>query len=168
MDDELRAELLARRDEDQRIRNEARQAGPNRPSREALTEMRRIDAANSLWLTELTERIGWPGRSLVGEDGANAAWLLAQHADLGDQRRFIKLLRAAVEAGQASARDLAYLEDRVRVFSGQPQLYGTQFRYDQGELKPEPIEDPEHLDERRAAVGLGPFAEYEARMRRRR
>ena len=71
-----------------------------------------------------------------------------------------------MEAGEASARDQAYLEDRVRIFSGQPQLYGTQFMYDKDELKPQPIEDPEHLDERRAAVGLGPFAEYEALMRR--
>jgi hypothetical protein len=45
--------------------------------------------------------------------------------------------------------------------------HGTQFTYDKDELKPQPIEDPEHLDERRAAVGLGPFAEYEALMRRR-
>ncbi|MGO8889444.1 MAG: hypothetical protein ACLQB1_07025 [Streptosporangiaceae bacterium] len=27
-------------------------------------------------------------------------------------------------------------------------------------------EDPEHLDQRRAVVGLGPFAEYEALMHR--
>jgi hypothetical protein len=39
--------------------------------------------------------------------------------------------------------------------------------YDQAELKPQPIEDPEHLDQRRAGVGLGPFAEYEALMHRR-
>ncbi len=165
MDEKLRTELLARRDEDQRIRNEAAKAGfgPDLP-RELRTEMLRIDAANSLWLTELTDRIGWPGRSLVGEDGAHAAWLLAQHCDLGDQRRFLRLIRAAVEAGEASASNLAYLEDRVLVSSGLPQLYGTQFTYDQGALMPEPIEDPGHLDERRAAVGLGPFAEYEAQM----
>jgi hypothetical protein len=51
-------------------------------------------------------------------------------------RTFLELLRAAVDAGEAAASDLAYLEDRVRVFAGQPQLYGTQFMYDQDELKP--------------------------------
>ena len=56
---------------------------------------------------------------------------------------------------------------RVRVFGGRPQLYGTQFMYDKDELKPLPIEDPENLDQRRAAVGLGPFAEHEAQMHRR-
>ena len=169
MDEELRAELLARCEEDQRIRRVAEQsaAGPRLPPPELLAEWRSIDEANTTWLAELTERVGWPGRTMVGEDGAHAAWLLAQHADPGHQPKFLKLLRAAVAAGEASAREQAYLEDRVRVHAGQPQLYGTQFMYDQDELKPQPIEDPEHLDQRRAAVGLGPFAEYEALMHRR-
>jgi hypothetical protein len=54
----------------------------------------------------------------------------------------------------------------VRLNAGQPQLYGTQFTAaGGGELAPHPIEDPERLDERRAEVGLEPFAAYEARMR---
>ena len=169
MDEEIRAALLARCEEDQRIRTVAARSapGPGIPSPELLNELRSIDEANTLWLTELTERLGWPGQTLVGEDGAHAAWLLAQHADLGHQRKFLDLLRAAMETGKASIRDQAYLEDRVRVRDGQPQRYGTQFMYDQDELKPQPIEDPEHLDQRRAAVGLGPFAEYEALMHRR-
>jgi hypothetical protein len=169
VDEELRAELLARRDEDQRIRRKAAESapGPHMPSPPLLTEWQRIDQANTRWLAELTDRMGWPGRTLVGKDGAHAAWLLAQHSDAEHQRRFLGLLRAVVAVGEASARDLAYLEDRVRVFSGQPQLYGTQFSYEQDGLKPHPVEDPEHLDQRRATVGLGPFAEYEAQMHRR-
>lgn len=164
MDTELRAELLARCEEDQRVR---RAAGERRLTEDELTEMRRIDQANTAWLTELTDRVGWPGRTLVGEDGARAAWLLAQHAAKERQPAFLELLRAAVATGEASARDLAYLEDRVRVFARQPQLYGTQFRHDDQGLRPEPIEDPEHLDQRRASVGLGSFSEYEAQLRRR-
>ena len=164
MDEELRAELLARCEEDQRVRQAA---GERRLTQDELTDMRRIDQANTAWLTELTDRVGWPGWALVGEDGAHAAWLLAQHATKERQPGFLELLRAAVAAGEASARDLAYLEDRVRVFAGRPQLYGTQFRHDDHGRRAEPIEDPEHLDERRASVGLGPFADYEARMRRR-
>jgi len=108
--------------------------------------------------------VGWPGRTLVGEDGAHAAWLLAQHAAPQRQQEFLELLRAAVEAGEASVTDQAYLEDRVRVHEGQAQRYGTQFIHDEQALRPQPIEDPENLDQRRAEVGLGPFAEYEALM----
>ena len=67
--------------------------------------------------------------------------------------------------GETSAAHLAYLEDRVRVNAGQPQLYGTQFTVTGGTFGPHPIEDPGRLDERRAQAGLAPFTDYEARMR---
>lgn len=70
------------------------------------------------------------------------------------------LLEAAVEAGEAEAKDLAYLFDRVRVAEGQPQRYGTQFTITNGQLEPAPLEDPANVDERRASVGLMPLAEY--------
>lgn len=128
--------------------------------------MMRVDEANTAWLTELTARRGWPGRTLVGEDGAHAAWLLAQHADPQPQPAFLGMLRGAVAAGEASATDLAYLEDRVRMHAGQPQLYGTQFTHGRRGLRPWAIEDPENLDRRRASMGLVPFADYEAHIRR--
>jgi len=51
--------------------------------------MRRVDAENAGRLGEIVERHGWPTYSLVGKNGANAAWLLVQHADLSPkfQRR---------------------------------------------------------------------------------
>jgi hypothetical protein len=56
------------------------------------------------------------------------------------------------------------LEDRVRMFEGRPQLYGTQLEPDdEGRPRPYPIEDPEGVDERRRAVGLEPLAERLAR-----
>ncbi|NJP26655.1 hypothetical protein OHB01_12515 [Microbispora hainanensis] len=50
--------------------------------------------------------------------------------------------------------------------SGRPQLYGTQFFSDGNGFRPYPIEDADHLDDRRAAMGLEPFEQYEAEMRR--
>jgi len=170
MDEELRRELLARRDEDQRIRALASPPQGQHAVRlpdEIAAQWRRIDEDNTRWLGELLSARGWPGRTLAGEDGAAAAWLLAQHAD-GDpvrQRAFLDALRGAVDQGEASPAHLAYLEDRVRVHAGQPQLYGTQFTVTDGHFGPCPIEDPERLDERRAEAGLEPFADYEALMR---
>jgi hypothetical protein len=165
IDEELRAELLARREEDQRIRKAAAGRG-SRLTPEQVKEWERIDEANTMWLNDLVDAHGWPGRSLAGDDGANAAWLFAQHADRHPdlQRKFLDLLRAAVAAGEASATDLAYMEDRVRVAEGRPQIYGTQFTAIVVEYGPHPIEDEDRVDERRAAVGLGPLAEYAAQL----
>jgi uncharacterized protein DUF6624 len=170
VDEELRRELLARREEDQQIRNLV-SALPDRYMlrlpEELAAQWQRIDEENTRWLAEVLSARGWPGRTLVGEEGAGAAWLLAQHADRDPvrQRAFLHALRSAVGQGQASRAHLAYLEDRVRVNAGQPQLYGTQFTVTDGEVGPCPIEDRQRLDERRAEAGLEPFADYEARMR---
>jgi hypothetical protein len=95
--------------------------------------------------------------------------LLTQHADARPdfQRRCLDLLTAAVTAGEADPGHLAYLTDRVLRADGLPQRYGTQFWTDPdtGQLEPQPIEDPDHLNERRAAAGLEPFADYQRTIR---
>jgi hypothetical protein len=170
MDDELRRELLRRRDEDQRVRQlVAPPKGQHmvRLPDDVAAEWQRVDDDNTRWLGDLLTRRGWPGRTLAGEDGAQAAFLLAQHAGRAPalQRAFLDALRDAVATGEASPAHLAYLEDRVRVHAGQPQLYGTQFTVTGGTFGPCPIEDPPRLDERRAAAGLEPFADYESRIK---
>lgn len=90
------------------------------------------------------------------DDGAQQAWLLVQHADadLAFQKDCLARLERAVAAGDASPADLAYLHDRVAVGEKRKQRYGTQYG--------PPIEDEANVDARRAAVGLGTLAEYQA------
>ena len=155
MNEELRAELLRRMAVDQ----EARRAVDT----EAMAV---ADGENLPWLKQVVTSVGWPGRSLVGEDGAHAAWLLAQHADSdpGFQRRCLDLLTAAVENGQATAVEQAYLTDRVLLAEGKPQEYGTQAIARDGGFQPRNLREPDRVDERRASVGLGSLAEYLAMM----
>jgi hypothetical protein len=124
-------------------------------------ELERVDRDNTTWLREVVARHGWPTRSLVGDDGEEAVWLLVQHADLDRdfQRRCLELLRAAAP-GEVAPDHVAYLTDRLAVAAGEPQLYGTQFRAENGRLVPAPILEPERVDERRRAVGLCSLAVY--------
>ncbi len=46
-----------------------------------LSAVQKIDSENLSWIKHTVEQQGWPTNSLVGSDGANAAWLLVQHAD---------------------------------------------------------------------------------------
>lgn len=168
MNDPLAAELKAMAEEDQRIRKRP----PEQTNKFVVLmspaqtmEWNCVDVTNTDRLREIVERYGWPGRSLVGEEGAQHAWLLAQHADkqLDFQRRALELLTDAVDQGEATPRQLAYLTDRVRMNEGREQLYGTQLAgvQDSG-VVPWPVENSDELDARRAAVGLEPFSEYVA------
>nr|WSX21134.1 hypothetical protein OG690_15730 [Streptomyces tubercidicus] len=129
--------------------------------------MRTVDADNTAALQRIIDEHGWPGHSLVGEQAANAAWLIAQHADLEFQLRALVLLRDAVDRDEATPTQLAYLTDRCLLHQQLPQLYGTQYR-DLGDGRgPQlwDVADPDTLDARRAEVGLGPQAEYETAIR---
>ncbi|NUT41620.1 MAG: hypothetical protein HOV86_16705 [Thermoactinospora sp.] len=150
----LRAELLKMLDEDQLTRTA--EVSPE--------QFDRVEKANTARMKQVLDQYGWPGWKMVGKDGSTAAWALVQHADLdpGFQRRGLDLLRKAVEAGDASKGDLAYLTDRVRVKDNKPQVYGTQWETDaEGKWKPQiGIENEAEVDKRRAEAGLRPLAEY--------
>jgi len=119
-----------------------------------------IDVANMKRLAQIIDTFGWPGVRFAGR-ASQTAFLVLQHADTDTQRKYLPLLREAVKRNDALGGHLAMLEDRVRVADGKPQLYGTQLGGTP--LRFDPIEDEAHVDERRAAVGLPPMAEY-ARM----
>jgi hypothetical protein len=69
-------------------------------------------------------------------------------------------------ANEVSPTNIAYLEDRVLMMSGEPQIYGTQFQGLGKDMHVYSIRDPDNVGKRRADVGLGGFAENEARVRK--
>lgn len=157
----LRRELLALMTEDQVARN----AVINDKNERTLAAMEAIDRKSTTRMKQIIAAHGWPGKRLVGEDGAHAAWLLVQHADRDPdfQRRCLSLMEPLVTIGEVTGTDFAYLYDRIAVAEQRPQRFGTQFGADR---EPRPIEDPAHVDERRASVGLGTMAEYRQQMLR--
>jgi hypothetical protein len=72
------------------------------------------------------------------------------------------MVRTAVAAHQADEGIYAMMEDRVALAEGRRQAYGTQFWFDPKTKAPyvAPLEQPERVDERRAALGLASMAEY--------
>lgn len=131
--------------------------------------LRLLTEQGAAWLRVVIAEHGWPGRRLVGDDAAAAAVRLVQHLEgqLPFQRRCLELVRAAATAGDLPWSHLAYLTDTVRLSEGKPQVYGTKFRPEAGRLVPFPIETPDQVDDRRAAMGLEPLESYARRLRRR-
>ena len=166
---ELRGELLRRLKVDQDVRNELIQAGMTSPDPLIQSRMQEIDASNTSRLLEVVAEFGWPAPELVGHDGAEAAFILLQHAEYAPQKQVFPLVEAAYHSSQASGQSFALLKDRILVREGKPQVYGTQARPTDEWIDGEPIfyeiEDRSSVDERRADVGLRPLAEYAAVMK---
>lgn len=129
-------------------------------------EMEFIHAQNATRLKEILSEHGWPIPALVGDDGAEAAWLVVQHA-IGDppfQRQCLRLLQNAADCGGVPLWQAAMLEDRIRMFEGKPQMYGTQLETNSdGMVRPYQLQDPEAVEERRKRVGLEPLSKRLAR-----
>ncbi|HEY7294000.1 MAG TPA: DUF6624 domain-containing protein, partial [Dehalococcoidia bacterium] len=103
---------------------------------------------------------GFPGKSLAGEEGAQAAWIILQHAISMPalQRKSLALITELANQGEIPRTNAAMLEDRIRYLEGKRQVYGTQFDWDEnGELSPLPIEDVNVVDALREKVGLPPL-----------
>jgi hypothetical protein len=177
-DPALRQELLDMFKEDQQIRVEVLKAlgekgiAPGETKRitdpalmkfalEQNARMTAVDQKNLARLKQIVDKHGWPGKSLVGVDGAHAAWLLVQHADakLGLQKRYLELMKAAPK-GDVEPIDIACLTDRVLVAEKKKQVYGTQLVRQGDKYVPKSIQDAESVDKRRAEVGLPPLADY--------
>jgi hypothetical protein len=127
-----------------------------------------IDMKNTADMKQLTGLWGWFTISQFGKEADSNAWLLVQHADYAHdfQEKVLGLLEKLYPQGETSPANYAYLYDRVALSFNEagkrkPQRYGTQLtRGEAGKMTPAPVEDPEHLDERRQQMGLKPIAEY--------
>lgn len=128
-----------------------------------------IDAENKDKLQEIFTKYGFPTKKMVGEDAMRGIFILIQHADndIDWQKSQLPQIKKAVKDGDMDGQSYAYLYDRIRVNSGQKQLYGTQF------VKVDPInkvielaatEDLGNLDKRRMEIGMMPIETYKTFM----
>jgi hypothetical protein len=137
--------------------------------RRATAHVVSIDAGSTELMRELLREFDWIDRERFGNRVSAHAWLLVQHADDHPdlQKLALERMAAHLDNGGVRARDYAFLWDRVAVNTGRLQRYGTQpgdACTSDGRLELKPVEDPDALDARREAIGLGPAAADLAQM----
>jgi len=165
---ELSNKIVALRNADLELRNQLIQSGELFDGYHP--EMEALHIKNAEVLEEIIQDIGFPTTEKVGEEASKAAWLVIQHAisKPNFMRRCVSLLEDVVHRQKARPIDLAYLKDRIAVLEGNPQLYGTQFDWDEnGELNPNLMDDVSVVDKRRKEIGLNSIAEQTKIIRQR-
>jgi hypothetical protein len=124
---------------------------------------RAMEAVDEIHEAQLRRRLatdGFPRAADVGYEGVRVAWLLVQHSQALLARQ-LPALRKAVEAGELDRGSLALSEDRVRMWAGQPQRYGSQLQSDKnGKLVLYRLESAGQVDAWREAMDLEPLADY--------
>lgn len=130
--------------------------------KQRVQQLRVTDSINRTIVTNILDSCGWLGYDVLGQEGADALFLVIQHSDCNTMNKYLPLLRKGVKDGKAPIYNLALMEDRVLICNGQKQKYGTQLTYDDRSKKyrPMPIENIKILDSLRSQVGLPPLNEY--------
>jgi uncharacterized protein DUF6624 len=165
MDESLEKALLDMEARDQAVRAELTAAGDlDNHYHPKLAEIHR---ANSSRLRQMIAVFGWPGLRLVGDQGARAAWRIALHS-IGEpafMRQCRDLIDSASQHDDAPRWQFAIIDDRIRVYEGRPQRYGTQLRVGPQGLEPYPLENESRVNSMRMQAGLPPLAQTLAQAR---
>lgn len=163
--EQLRVELERIHELDQRDRLNAGNYITGAQKDSVIAHMALQDSLDLLRVTVILDSAGWLGPDEIGATASQALFLVLQHADAKPaiQAEYLPVMREAVAEGKARPDELAMLEDRVAVNHGRPQIYGSQIGWKDGKGYVKPMEDEEHVNERRVAVGLEPLEKYAER-----
>jgi hypothetical protein len=75
------------------------------------------------------------------------------------------LIDAASQQNDVPRWQFAIIDDRIRVYEGLPQRYGTQLRMGPQGLEPHPLENESRINSMRMQAGLPPLAKTLAQAR---
>ena len=145
-------------------------AGPVQGKFKELSKSQLDDYRDSVFSTHLRllndifNQYGYPGYDLVGEQGSNNFWLMVQHCDkdVAFQEKVLLAMKKELDRHNADPKNFAYLTDRVKINTGQKQVYGTQVTYntDSCEAIPKALNDSLNVNNRRKAIGLEAIEAY--------
>lgn len=113
---------------------------------------------------EILDKNGYVGHDLVGKEGSFNFWLIVQHSDHDPafQNEVLEKMKIQVDKQNADSRNYGLLVDRVKLNTGQAQIYGTQVTYNKhtGQAYPQKLEDSINVNHRRQSIGLEPLEIY--------
>jgi len=138
-------------------------SGKDSPQLDSLRKIIRLqDAKNLTRVTELIDKYGWLGVDDVGRKGHQAQFLVIQHSDIDTRKKYLPVMKEAMERGKSAPSEVALLEDRILLDESGKQRYGSQVKFNSSDNTYElyPIEDEATVNDRREEMGLAPLEDY--------
>ena len=146
---------------DKKIYKELFDAGElNKPVYNAV--MKQCHEENADLLEKFLDTYGWPFPDDYGEDVHEAAWFIAIHAVSRPAliKRVAQLMYNAWKSGKISGKYCANFYDRIELYEGRKQLYGTHLFPSESGWQAKYLIDPEMVNDRRKALGLQSLEEW--------
>ncbi len=167
MDESLEKALLDMEARAKALRAELIAAGEiNETYHPRLSELNR---ANSSRLRQIIAVFGWPGVALVGDTGCAGILARAHCIPYAEPDVHAPVPRSHrprhAGSGDAPRWQFAMIDDRIRVYEGKPQRYGTQLRHGPTGIEPHPIENEARINSMRSQAGLPLLAQTLAQAR---
>lgn len=132
---------------------------------EALKEMQRVDKINQEQICKILDSRGLVGKDKVG-NAVGVFWTIIQHSDLATQKKYLPLFQEGAQKGDIAKEGIAMMEDRINMFEGKPQRYGSQIEEDEhGNPRLYKLLDESKVDEWRSEMGMEPLKDYLRKMR---
>lgn len=119
-----------------------------------------IDRQNLTAVISLIEKCGMPTLEEVNDVQMSAIWLVFQHGDNANRKKYLPLLEKSAQNGNFKATQIAMMKDRTLMMDGKPQVYGTQVTKKGSQWVLYELSNPETVNKRRAEIGFRPLEEY--------
>jgi hypothetical protein len=118
-----------------------------------------IDSLNLRQIEAIFERVGYPGKTLVGDPTNESAWYVIQHSPA--IKKYFPLIAKAGRQKELPFSLVAMMQDRLLSQEDKPQIYGTQLLCYPPKKQPDhtecfvwPIKKPKQVNKRRRKAGF--------------
>ena len=116
-----------------------------------IDNIQEIDKMNRDTIVSILDQCNWP----ESKEEIESIWYVIQHSGTGKMSYYYPKFKEMVKLDLLEDSLMAKMEDRMLMFNGYPQIYGTQFT---GEPRTfHEIKDILRVNERRKSVGLCPI-----------
>lgn len=138
------------------------QVNPESEDQELIKEMKILDSTLLHKVTIFLNEYGWQSKREIGELANMGLFLAIQHSSKAEMESFKEIVEKAYQEDKIEKSSYALYVDRLKVRNGLPQIYGTQYYYDEklASLRFNEIEDFENVNKRRRKVGLPKIEKY--------
>ncbi|MEQ9167431.1 MAG: hypothetical protein RLO12_14335, partial [Fulvivirga sp.] len=128
------------------------------------SDAQKVDRENQELLLSIFQCCGSIAIERAGNDVAQAAFLILQHASHEMRLEYFEVFESWAKEGIIKASTLALMVDRMRMHEGQPQLFGSQITSNEkGEQVFYEIDNLEKVRARRDSLFMEPLEDYVAR-----